>query len=100
MFCVRHLPCVDAPDRAFGATSWKHWGMRKGLVLQSLSFDSDTDVRLSFVAPDGSLSEFLFATKTVDGITVVSASSEFASLYRQVPGPRTPTWPEALVLAA
>lgn len=74
--------------------------MNAHLRLHGLSFDSDDEVRLTFVADDGSAEAFVFTINTQHGIDVVSASREFRSLYRQVPGPYLSMWPEKLAIEA
>lgn len=74
--------------------------MTEELRLESLSFDSDSEVRITLIASDGTVEAFVFTINSDHGITSVSGSREFSKLYRQVPGPDTPQWPERLAIAA
>jgi len=70
------------------------------LTFRALSFVSESEVDLVLDADDGTPVTWRFVRAEHGGIGVINGPEEFASKYRQVPGPSFPDWPEALVRAA
>lgn len=67
------------------------------LSLRSLTVLSDTLVALTFEDGHGEQVIFRFETTVHGGITVTNGDDAFNRLYRCVPGPAFPRWPESLV---
>lgn len=68
--------------------------------MRSLTVVSDTQVALTFEDERGQAVTYRFETEIVrGGIGVTNGEDAFASVYRRVPGPAFPLWPERLAAA-
>ncbi len=66
------------------------------LTFRGLTIGSDSEVDLLFEGDDGTAVTWRFTRTEGGGVGVISGPEEFYSLYRQVPGPPFPDWPERL----
>lgn len=72
-------------------------------MLKSLTVVTENDIDITFVGDDGTTVTHRFTFKPSglgEGSVILNGDAEFLRLYRRVPGPSAPMWPEKLAFLA